>query len=176
MALHHRGTATALYRIFAADDRLLYVGVSINPTGRLKQHRYTQAWWPEAQKCEVQWHLSGREAYEAETEAIKTEHPKYNLTSTDAYRSRQSAIQRANAPTQRVKCKVAYEAHRLKLDTVRELTRQGMSRDAAEELGRSAERSFKEASGAFPGGVIYPAPPGEPSTSDSLDLQVWPFN
>lgn len=69
---------TGLYRYFAEDGRLLYVGVALNPIARLYRHRNEKAWVFEIKTIAVEWFPSRAAAFSAETHAIKTEHPKYN--------------------------------------------------------------------------------------------------
>lgn len=70
---------TALYRLFAADDTLLYVGVSSHIEARWKKHAALKWWWPEVARKTVEW-LESRDAAEAaELEAIRTERPVHNV-------------------------------------------------------------------------------------------------
>jgi predicted GIY-YIG superfamily endonuclease len=71
---------TALYRYFDANDELLYVGISIDPDGRLKAHRDNhEPWVGEATKRTDEWHDSRSLALRAEAEVIKAERPRYNV-------------------------------------------------------------------------------------------------
>lgn len=67
-----------LYRIYSGGV-LLYVGVTVNPAGRIPRHR-RRAWW--AQVTEIRTDLIGtrEEAFYAEWRAITTEKPVYNIT------------------------------------------------------------------------------------------------
>lgn len=70
---------TALYRLFAADDTLLYVGVAKRFGTRWEQHAKLQPWWPHVDHQTVYW-LPGREdALLAEKAAIAAERPVYNI-------------------------------------------------------------------------------------------------
>lgn len=72
---------TALYRYFDADDDLLYIGISIDPDGRLKAHRHGHApWVGAAARRTIEWHDSRTLALKAEEVAVKTERPAYNGT------------------------------------------------------------------------------------------------
>jgi DNA-binding GntR family transcriptional regulator/predicted GIY-YIG superfamily endonuclease len=71
---------TALYRLYDADDRLLYVGISNDPPYRLQQHAADKAWWHEVDRHTLEWVDSRQEALDAERLAISTEHPRYNHT------------------------------------------------------------------------------------------------
>lgn len=70
---------TALYRYFNADDELLYIGISIDPDGRLKAHRASHApWVGKAARRTIEWHDSRALALKAEEIAVKSERPIYN--------------------------------------------------------------------------------------------------
>lgn len=70
---------TALYRLFNADDELLYVGITNSPETRWRHHKATQEWWPLVARKTVDWLDSRSEAAAAEIEAIHAEVPKHNL-------------------------------------------------------------------------------------------------
>lgn len=69
---------TALYRFFDADDRLLYVGIAVNPPARWQGHKGEKDWWYAATRATLTWFDSRAEAEKAEAEAIETEHPLHN--------------------------------------------------------------------------------------------------
>lgn len=70
----------ALYRFFNADGDLLYVGISLNPFTRWKQHRSEKPWWVEVVNVTIQ-HYDDRETVSlAELDATKNERPRYNRT------------------------------------------------------------------------------------------------
>lgn len=70
---------TALYRVWGADDLLLYIGVSKNFGQRWKQHARQQPWWDEMKRLTAdEWFEFRSEAEAAEEAAIKAERPKYN--------------------------------------------------------------------------------------------------
>lgn len=70
----------ALYRVFGADDLLLYVGISNEFGRRWKEHAKTKPWWLERRRLTVdEWFSSRQDAEAAEIAAIRTENPKYNL-------------------------------------------------------------------------------------------------
>lgn len=69
---------TTLYRYFASDGQLLYVGVTKNPFDRQSHHAQNQPWWTEVSTATFQ-HFTNRDlALDAETYAIGAELPKYN--------------------------------------------------------------------------------------------------
>jgi hypothetical protein len=69
---------TAVYRLYAGDDALLYVGRTISPVSRFRQHAIGKPWWPEVVHKEITWHPTRRGAVDAEAIAIRTENPRYN--------------------------------------------------------------------------------------------------
>lgn len=68
---------TALYRHFARDGTLLYIGVSHEPKVRWEQH----PWWKQGLSARqtIQWFPFRREALAAEAAAIAAEKPLYNV-------------------------------------------------------------------------------------------------
>ena len=69
---------TALYRFYSDNDELLYVGIAFNPTVRFRRHRKAE-WWHLAVRHTVVRFPSRPEAEAAETKAIQTELPRYNI-------------------------------------------------------------------------------------------------
>jgi hypothetical protein len=76
---------TALYRFFDAEERLLYVGITVNTKKRWQYHAKEQAttWWPLAARNTVEWLGTRREAEQAERAAIRDESPLYNVMHTE---------------------------------------------------------------------------------------------
>lgn len=83
---------TALYRHYAADGTLLYVGISHDPDARFEVHQGCTTWASQSVRRTDEWYPSRKEAMLAETVAIRTEKPEANyqhnwvrvpLTSTD---------------------------------------------------------------------------------------------
>ena len=71
-----------LYRHFAADGVLLYVGISLSPTYRLAQHRASSDWFGQIARVEIESFSSKEEALAAERMAIASEKPRYNRAGT----------------------------------------------------------------------------------------------
>lgn len=70
---------TALYRLYDAEDRLLYVGITNDPDFRWKAHLYSSKPWPkQVARHEIEWHSSRRRALKAEVTAIQAERPLHN--------------------------------------------------------------------------------------------------
>lgn len=75
-------TATTLYRLFDADDGLLYVGIADQWVRRLTQHSKTKPWWSEVAKITAE-HFPTRDlALTTEAQVIGREHPTFNLNLT----------------------------------------------------------------------------------------------
>ena len=76
---------TGLYRTFGDADVLLYIGIGIDVSikRRLRYHAKYAAWADEIRRVDVKWYDSWPEAKAAETEAIRTEKPRYNLAENE---------------------------------------------------------------------------------------------
>jgi hypothetical protein len=77
-------STTTLYRMFAADGRLLYVGISSRAALRWQQHRHERPWWSEVATVTVEHFASRAEALGAELTAIREERPAHNLAGASA--------------------------------------------------------------------------------------------
>lgn len=66
-----------LYRIWAHDDRLVYVGVTRNLQARMRRHRETYG--EAVHRVTYEQHSSREAVLEAERVAIANEHPAFNL-------------------------------------------------------------------------------------------------
>lgn len=73
------GQQTALYRLFGAENVLLYVGITTNPASRWREHANIKTWWPLVARREVEWHDNRADALAAEAAAICDENPMYNI-------------------------------------------------------------------------------------------------
>lgn len=81
-----------LYRLFDARRRLLYVGITNDLDRRLRGHRFGKSWWPEVTSWTTQ-EFSARElALEAEAQAIRLEHPAYNIHGSLTRRRRMRTV------------------------------------------------------------------------------------
>lgn len=68
-----------LYRFWSDADELLYVGITARPWERWKQHRGEKPWWDEVAAVTLESFETRAEVKAAETQAIKTEGPRYNI-------------------------------------------------------------------------------------------------
>ncbi|WP_192806281.1 GIY-YIG nuclease family protein [Streptomyces sp. SS1-1] len=69
----------AVYRFYAADDTLLYVGVTQRFGTRWSNHAKQKPWWSQVARQAVVWYETRAEALKVEAEAIKTEKPVHNV-------------------------------------------------------------------------------------------------
>lgn len=69
----------ALYRCFDRAGRLLYVGVSLNPIGRIAQHRGNSRWFEGVARVDIEWLPNRAAAIAAEAVAIARELPLWNV-------------------------------------------------------------------------------------------------
>jgi len=69
---------TALYRLYGASGRLLYVGIADNPERRWGQHSRDKAWWPEVEGRTCEWFDTRGQAERHEREAVQKENPMHN--------------------------------------------------------------------------------------------------
>ncbi|MER7835305.1 GIY-YIG nuclease family protein [Streptomyces sp. NPDC096040] len=74
----------AVYRLWAADGSLLYVGSSYDPEERCKRHR-SAPWWPLVARRTDDWRSSRAHAYHAESAAIMDEGPAHNVMGSTAH-------------------------------------------------------------------------------------------
>ncbi|MFH8531556.1 GntR family transcriptional regulator [Streptomyces tendae] len=70
---------TALYRLYDASGRLLYIGITTEPKARFASHATYKSWWPQVTRKDVSW-LEGtwRQALAVEAAAIQDEKPQFN--------------------------------------------------------------------------------------------------
>lgn len=70
---------TTLYRFFAEDGTLLYVGITSIGAARWKQHSKAQPWWHEVATTTTEHFPTREQALAAEKTAIIEEHPLHNV-------------------------------------------------------------------------------------------------
>lgn len=70
-----------MYRYYAADGSLLYVGIAFDPEARGRQHARTASdtWWKLATTRTDEWFESRQGAEQAELDAIVDERPRFNV-------------------------------------------------------------------------------------------------
>lgn len=68
-----------VYRCYDDAERLLYIGCTVKPALRFKQHAASKAWWAEVARIEQTPVTGWRHAEEVERTAIEAERPLYNV-------------------------------------------------------------------------------------------------
>lgn len=69
---------TAVYRLYARDGRLLYVGMTNNTDIRFAYHALTKHWWHLVEDRRIEWHPDRSAARRSEAVAIAEEAPVHN--------------------------------------------------------------------------------------------------
>jgi hypothetical protein len=69
---------TTLYRFYAADGTLLYVGVTSVGPSRWSDHERNREWWAKAVRSSIEQFPNRQAALDAERAAILAEQPRYN--------------------------------------------------------------------------------------------------
>jgi predicted GIY-YIG superfamily endonuclease len=70
---------TILYRYFDSSGNLLYVGITKSQINRFSQHNAKSAWIPYIATATFEHFEFRQDAVEAETRAIQSENPKFNI-------------------------------------------------------------------------------------------------
>jgi hypothetical protein len=78
---------TALYRLYAADDKLLRVGITWNLKVRLAEYKASESWWPEVARKTVELHATRASAEDAERTAIREQRPLHNAKGSGRLRA-----------------------------------------------------------------------------------------
>ena len=68
-----------LYRFYDAEGALLYVGITKFFEPRLKQHYKNAEWFFETASVKLEHYKTRQEVERAETQAIESESPRYNI-------------------------------------------------------------------------------------------------
>jgi len=69
----------ALYRHFDTEGTLLYVGISMRPITRTKEHVTLSGWAEQIANVTIEYFPTRKEAMEAEARAVQTEGPLHNI-------------------------------------------------------------------------------------------------
>ena len=79
-----------LYRFYDDEERLLYIGVTVDPGKRMSAHCHGKSWWQSVHNITMQNFSSSSDLMCAEREAIKAEDPIYNVVHSRRKRRRRS--------------------------------------------------------------------------------------
>lgn len=88
----------AVYRLWSAAPRLLYVGCAYRPFGRIGHHFSLQPWYADIATVTIEWHPSLPAARKAEALAIQGERPEHNKLVLQPEQLGQFMLERANKP------------------------------------------------------------------------------
>jgi hypothetical protein len=69
-----------VYRMYAWDGRLLYVGRTYRPGQRMQAHASQSQWWAATTHVTFRAYADQAEAREVEIDAIRQDFPAYNVT------------------------------------------------------------------------------------------------
>ena len=72
-------TRTAVYRLYDANDVLLYIGSTEKPHQRFLHHRAQTTWWDKVVRQDLEWYDDREAAEVAERKAIASEDPVHNV-------------------------------------------------------------------------------------------------
>ncbi len=72
-------TRQTLYRFWDGEGNLLYVGISVRPWDRWRQHAGDKPWWEEVASVTLESFATRSDVLAAELIAIRSEGPKYNI-------------------------------------------------------------------------------------------------
>jgi predicted GIY-YIG superfamily endonuclease len=78
--------ATAIYRLYNRDERLLYAGIAYDVEDRWKEHSRDKPWWPDVRWKTAMWHETRLGAAIEEYCAIRYENPIHNKRRDYDYR------------------------------------------------------------------------------------------
>lgn len=67
-----------VYKHFAEDGTLLYIGCTTNFSGRMSSHSFSAGWWDEVAKIEAIRYRNKRDALRGEAGLIRLLKPKFN--------------------------------------------------------------------------------------------------
>ena len=102
----------AVYRFFASDGTLLYVGRSMTALARLAQHEVGAPWFNEAATITIEYHA---DAPEAERRAILSERPRHNRALNPDDERKRSVIAITDAlGAEAISAKLSVTAHSIR--------------------------------------------------------------
>lgn len=101
----------AVYRLFSAAGVLLYVGATKGVRTRMYQHRADRPWWGEVDESRtgLEWFETVEAAAQAEFDAIRHEHPTYNVASTEGRRPQMYRVPSGRRGPRRARVRVGAE-------------------------------------------------------------------
>jgi hypothetical protein len=142
----------AVYRLWDAEDNLLYIGSAYDPEQRCKEHR-KKSWWPEVARRTEEWFGHRGTAYREELKAIGVEKSKYNQMGTPSYRTPDTEAVRQRRELGPLRQRLLEESWRVARAAERAASAEGALPESAARAGKLAEIEFLEATGLFAGAV-----------------------
>lgn len=154
MATRTDSGRAAVYRLFASDGTLLYVGSAFDPEERYACHRKA-VWWPSVSRQSETWFSDRKTAYREEWKAIASEQPTCNLAGPllDPSTSAPSGAKRQHDERARMRHRAQSESHRVRKGARDALVAAGVHWAEADQSGREAAIDFMDATGLFRGYV-----------------------
>ncbi|MGA5604025.1 GIY-YIG nuclease family protein [Streptomyces griseoincarnatus] len=142
----------AVYRLYDAQDTLLYIGSAYDPEKRCRTHR-AKPWWPEVARREDQWVASRRKAYVEEMKAIAVEGAKHNQMGTPTYQTPDTEAVRRRKELAPLRQKLLEESWTVRRAAYEAALAAGATAEEAELKGKLAEVEFLEDTGLFAAAV-----------------------
>lgn len=84
----------AIYRIYDRDGLLLYIGKTVDPGNRIRDHRADKPWWKEVARIDIEHVRDSVDLGRIEAQAIRNERPLYNVAMQGLGGLRQSIDER----------------------------------------------------------------------------------
>jgi hypothetical protein len=142
----------AVYRLYASDGTLLYIGSAYVPEERCKAHRKA-LWWPQVTRRTEEWFESRGVAYRQEMKAIAVEGATHNAMGTPGYRTPNTPAVRERKLLASLRQRLVEESGQVELAVRRARLAEGVPRPEAERAGRLAAVDFLDDTGLFAGAV-----------------------
>jgi len=144
----------AVYRLYADDGALLYIGSAYDPEERCKAHQGAK-WWPKVARRTVEWLPHRGRAYAEEMKAIATEGARHNAMGAPGYHTPSTDAVRQRNMLASLRGKLITQGGQVSLDTYSAAIEAGYSVEVARRLGAVAEIDFLESTGLFAAAVKW---------------------
>jgi predicted GIY-YIG superfamily endonuclease len=141
----------AVYRLWDADGKLLYIGSAHDPEGRCKEHQ-KKPWWPEVASRTEEWHSNRGTAYIHEMKAIRAERPKHNVMGAPGYTPDSEAVRLRNSLAS-LRGRLFGASGRVSVDVYLAARDAGYTRKQADRMGKLAQIEFLDTTALFPDAV-----------------------
>ncbi|MGW8936004.1 GIY-YIG nuclease family protein [Gordonia terrae] len=115
-----------LYRFFDENRRLLYIGITMNPPARFRQHHAGKVWWHTVTTITLESFSSRVQLASAERAAILLERPLHNIAGNSHGRLRPEMCPACDKPSWYDPVADVYR-HELSTKPIHELPRDGQT-------------------------------------------------